>query len=140
MPRTLKEITGERPRCQFCDKPLRPYTDTVEVFGNLDEAPDEEALPSLDSRYLSLREGKYLVKRGYRRDRVFRLTHRTDHSGRPITGLSFWRGTYHGYATGQDGTRLFCSHPCGLQFGVACRNAGMRIKERKEDASGTQAD
>ena len=89
---------------------------------------------------LTLREGKYLVERGYRRDRVFRLTHRTGHAGRAITGRSFWRGTYNGYGTGNDGTRLFCSYPCGLHFGVACFNAGMRIKERKEDASGTQAD
>jgi hypothetical protein len=108
MPRTLKAITGERPRCQYCDKPLRPTTDTIEVFGHLDEAPDQETLPSLDSSHLSLREGKYLVERGHRRDRVFRLTHRTGCVGRSITGLSFWRDTYHGYGMGQDGTRLFC--------------------------------
>ena len=138
MPRTLKAITGERPRCAV-SAPSRSGrgTDTVEVFGDLDEAPEEETLPSLDSPYLSLREGQYLVERGYRRDRVFRLTHRTDHAGRPITGLSFWCGTYHGYGTGQDGTRLFCSCPCGAWFGVACWNAGMRIKERKEVPDGT---
>jgi hypothetical protein len=131
MPRTLKAITGERPRCQYCDKPLRPTTDTIEVFGHLDEAPDQETLPSLDSSHLSLREGKYLVERGYRRDRVFRLTHRTGYAGRSITGLSFWRGTYHGYGTGQDGTRLICSYPCGAHFGVACWNAGMRIRREQ---------
>jgi len=65
VPRTLKAITGERPRCQYWGKPLRPYAGTVEVFGNLDEAPDQKALPSLGSPYLSLREGKYLIERGY---------------------------------------------------------------------------
>jgi len=39
MPRTLKAIAGERPRCQFCDKPLRPDTSTVELAGHLQEAP-----------------------------------------------------------------------------------------------------
>ena len=128
MPNPLKSVTGERPRCQFCDKPLRPNTDTVEVYGHLDEAPDQETLPSLDSPYLSLQDMKDLVRRGYRRDRVFRLTHRTAYSRRAVTGLSFWRGTYEGPGTGQDGTRLFCSYPCGLAFGVACWNAGMRIR------------
>jgi len=121
----LKAITGERPRCQFCGKPLRPDTSTVALSGHLQEAPDEST---------------FAPEHRYHRDRVFRLTHRTDYAGRPITGLSFWRGTYSGYGTGQDGTRLFCSYPCGLQFGVTCWNAGMRIKERKEDASDTQAD
>jgi hypothetical protein len=36
---------------------LRPSTDAVEVVGDLDEAPDQETLPSLDSPCLSLREG-----------------------------------------------------------------------------------
>ena len=45
MHRTLKAITGGRPRCEYCDKPLRPWTDTVEVFGHLDEALEEETLP-----------------------------------------------------------------------------------------------
>ena len=31
MPRTLKALTGERPRCQYCDKPLRPATSTLEL-------------------------------------------------------------------------------------------------------------
>ena len=56
---------------------------------------------------------------------------RSDHVGRRITKLAFWRGTYHGYGTGQCGTRLFCSYPCGLHFGVACWNANMRIKRDK---------
>jgi hypothetical protein len=31
MPRSLKAVTGERPRSQYSDKPLRPDTDTIEV-------------------------------------------------------------------------------------------------------------
>jgi len=113
MPRTLKAITGERHRCQSCAKPLRPDTSAVELSGHLEEAPNEST---------------FAAEHRYRRDRVFRLSHRTSYMARPITILSFWRGTYYGYGTGQDGTRLFCSYPCGLHFGVACWNAGMRIR------------
>jgi hypothetical protein len=113
MPRTLKAITGERPRCQFCDKPLRPNTWWFDVRGHITEPPltAETELPQ-----------------GYDPNRVFRLTRRLTYLGEPGTRVSFWRGTYGGYGTGQDGTRLFCSYPCGLHFALACGNADMRIK------------
>jgi hypothetical protein len=49
-----------------------------------------------------------------------RLVYRCDLCGEYVTPHS-----------GDDGTRLFCSYPCGLAFGVACWNANMRIKREK---------
>jgi hypothetical protein len=76
-------------------------------------------------------ETEFAVDHRYHRDRVFRLQHRADWNERPITIRWFLRGTYNGYEMGQDGTRLFCSYPCGLHFGVACWNADMRIKREQ---------
>ena len=39
MAKTLKSVTGKRPRCQYCDKELVPDTSTVELTGHLSEAP-----------------------------------------------------------------------------------------------------
>jgi hypothetical protein len=116
MPKNLKSVTGERPRCQYCDKELVPDSSSVELIGHLSEAPAAAG---------------YLAEYGYHPDRVFRLKHRQNYSGDPITSISFWRGTYLAYGKGKDGTPLFCSQPCGWQFGVACWNAGMRIPKRK---------
>ena len=113
---TLKSLTGERPRCQYCDKPLRPATSTLEFSGHLKEAPNDQ---------------KVAAELRYARDRIFRFQHGTSITSQPITNLSFWCGTYEGYGTGKDGTRLFCSQPCGLMFGVACWNAGMSIERDK---------
>jgi hypothetical protein len=117
MPRSLKTLTGERPRCQYCDKPLRPATSTLELSGHLDEPPEEKRVAA------GIR---------YSPHRIFRFQHGTNINGQPITKMSFWRGTYEGYGTGKDGTRLFCSQPCGVLFGIASWNAGMRIKDRKD--------
>jgi hypothetical protein len=116
MPKTLKSVTGERPRCQYCDKELVPDTSTVELTGHLSEAPAAESFAHYHC---------------YHPDRVFKLKHRQNYSGEPVTSMSFWRGTYFGYGKAKDGTPLFCSQPCGWHFGVACWNAGMRIHEDK---------
>lgn len=112
MPRTLKSVTGRGPRCQYCDKELVPDTSTVELAGHLAEAPAQATFAPYHC---------------YQPDRVFKLKHRTNYSGEPVTSVSYWRGTFVGYGRAKDGTLLFCSQPCGWHFGVACWNAGMRI-------------
>ena len=116
MPKTLKAVTGKRPRCQYCDKELVPDTRTVDLAGHLSEAPAAESFAHYHC---------------YHPDRVFKLKHRQNYSGEPVTSMSFWRGTYLGYGKANDGTLLFCSQPCGWQFGFACWNVGMRIPKRK---------
>ena len=112
MPETLKSVTGKRPRCQHCDKELVPETSTVELAGHLAEAPAQASFAPYHC---------------YHPDRVFKLKHRNNYAGEPVTSVSYWRGTYIGYGRAKDGTLLFCSQPCGWHFGVACWNAGMRI-------------
>ncbi len=60
MPRKLpplKQLTHDRPRCQFCEKPLKPDTATVKLTGHLAEAPAEVS---------------FTVEQGYDRKRIFR--------------------------------------------------------------------
>ncbi len=115
MPKTLKSVTGKRPRCQHCDKELVPETSTVELAGHLAEAPAQASFAPYHC---------------YHPDRVFKLKHRTNYSGEPVTSISYLRGTYIGYGRAKDGTLLFCSQTCGWHFGVACWNAGMRIPKK----------
>jgi hypothetical protein len=42
--KTLKQITGDRLRCQYCKMPLRPQTLLLELPGHLDGPPDAEEL------------------------------------------------------------------------------------------------
>ena len=73
------------------------------------------------------------VKAGYDRSLVYRIKHK-QFLGADATWLWFFTGKYHGYGYAWDEfnnrTTLFCSYMCGVHFGVACWNAGMRIKEK----------
>ncbi len=72
-----------------------------------------------------------MQKHSYSEKRVFRMEHRQKYLGETVNRLTFWRGTYGGYGIGLGGSRLFCSLLCGLAFGVASSNAGMRIRRDK---------
>jgi hypothetical protein len=71
------------------------------------------------------------IQHGYAPELVFRLKH--DRWGStPFTLLKFWTRKYEGYGFVFDGAKritLFCGYMCGVNFGVACWNAGMRIKQ-----------
>jgi len=126
----LSKITGERPVCQFCRKPLTPRTWYVEVLGLIEHAPDAEALAVLGQGPHPYPEAREAIKCGYDPLRVYRIEHRDAWHGDLRTRLSFWLGTYDGYGWGGEGKPpLFCSQPCGVHFGVACWHAGMRMKE-----------
>jgi hypothetical protein len=128
---TLKQIAGERPRCQFCGKELKPVTCSVELAGHITRLPAVEQLlrmPQPDLRYPSTEDA---VKRGYRPEFVFRLTHMADWKNEPFTKLHFWTGKYDGYGY-TDTPKLFCNNECGRLFGLAAWRAGYRMKGQSD--------
>jgi hypothetical protein len=131
--RPLAEVTCERPRCQYCDKALRPWTTAIEVVGRLDSPPKRDPLVSLEPtvQFLYKSFAVWASEVGYEANRVFRLEHITDHRGRPDTRIWFWKGYYHRYGRGHDGTVLFCSRFCSGVFAVIAWNAGMRIRREE---------
>ena len=74
---TLKQITGERPRCQYCGTELRPVTCTVEVAGHICTPPTADELIQVPQPKPSYPSTEDAVQRGYQPDRVFRLTHKS---------------------------------------------------------------
>jgi hypothetical protein len=131
--RPLAEVTGERPRCQYCDKPLRPWTTAIEVVGRLGSPPELDVLVSLEPTVQLLYKSfaDWASEVGYQANNVFRLEHITDHRGPPATRIWFWKGYYHGHGRGHDGTVLFCSRFCSGVFAVIAWNAGMIIRREK---------
>jgi hypothetical protein len=129
-PRSLKQITGDRLRCQYCNKPLKPRTDLLELVGHLDGPPDVQELASITPMSHSFWTPERAIQHGYTPDLVFRLRHE-EWNKQPFTLLKFWTRTYEGYGFVLDGPErvtLFCGYTCGVHFGVACWNAGMRMK------------
>ena len=125
----LTKATGERPVCQCCRKPLKPRTWYVEVLEHVGQAPSADELAQAEQGRHPYPIASEAIKAGYDASRVFRIEHRLSWNEAPSTKLSFWCGTYDGYGWHGDGMPpLFCSQPCGVHFGVACWNAGMRMK------------
>ena len=127
---TLAQVTGERPRCQRCDKPLTACTFRFRVAGHLDHAPTaDEAHALVESKAWPDHWGAEMaLKDGYDDGRAFRVWHLLDFERRPITEVHYWRGFYSGEGWGEHRHwPLFCSPRCVLAFAAACWNAGMRI-------------
>jgi hypothetical protein len=114
--RTLKAVTGERPRCQCCDKPLRPDTSTVELPGHLAEAPAEAT---------------FLAEHAFEREHVFRLQHRTTYRGDLITILSFWRGTYGGCPKSRTSPRRSSTPCCPTKRTIAVASSTKTISSSR---------
>ena len=130
-PRSLKAITGDRARCQYCNKPLKPHTSMLELAGHLDGPPDAEDVAQAAPMPNSFWTPERALKNGYAPELVFRLRHE-EWNKQPFTLLKFWTRRYEGYGFVFDGpmrTTLFCGYMCGVHFGVACWKAGMRIKD-----------
>jgi hypothetical protein len=131
-PRSLKQITGDRARCQYCNKPLKPQTSLLELAGHLDGPPDAQEQARVAPMPNSFWTPERALKNGYAPELVFRLRHE-EWNKQPFTLLKFWTRRYEGYGFVFDGplrTSLFCGYMCAVHFGVACWKAGMRIKEK----------
>jgi len=128
---TLKQITGERPRCQFCGKDLKPETCSIELKDHITEPPETEELLRMPQPRPSYPSTQDAVQRGYCAEFVFRMTHRADWKNEAFTILRFWTGKFdgHGYT---DTPQLFCNQECGLLFGLAAWRAGYRMKGRSD--------
>ena len=75
--RTLKQIAGERPRCQYCGKELKPVTCTVEVTGHITDVPAIDELLRMQQPNPTWPTTSVAVERGYRPEFVFRMTHKS---------------------------------------------------------------
>jgi hypothetical protein len=131
MPRlkTLMQMTGERPRCQFCDKPLKPATRSMWLKGHVDVPPDLERLTEDDMALGGKLEDAR--RTGYRPELVYKLKHLDTDPKYAKTEVSYWAQACDGWGQGKDGTRLFCSFQCGVYFAEACWNSDMRINRDK---------
>ena len=127
---TLKQIAGERPRCQYCDKELKPVTCTVEVDGHITVPPTVDELIQMAQPNPTWPPTGMAVERGYLPARVFQIRHKTNHKSEPIRAFHFWTGKYHGYGY-TDTPKLFCNNDCGRLFGLAAWRAGYRMKGRE---------
>ena len=124
---TLKQVAGDRPRCQYCGKELKPVTDTVEVTSQINTPPPVDELIQMQQPKLSYPPTNIAVDRGYQPERVFRMTLKVDYTKTPYTRLHFWTGKdqVYGYT---DTPKLFCKNDCGRLFGLAAWRAGYRMK------------
>ncbi len=123
--RTLQEVTGVRPACEYCHKPLKPATFYVYLPGHWDHAPtlEEVKQEAPDAAGFIGRIG------GYAPEAAFSLRHEESHDGKPRTRLKYWTGRYEHYGEDEKGVPLFCTLNCALWFASACHQAGMRMKQ-----------
>jgi hypothetical protein len=124
---TLKQLTGERPHCQYCGKELRPVTCTVEVTGYITEPPTVDELIQMAQPGPSWPPISIAVERGYLPERVFLIRHKTNHKTEPVTAIHFWTCKDHGYGYA-DTPKHFCNNDCGRLLGLAAWRAGYRMK------------
>jgi hypothetical protein len=124
---TLKQIAGKRPRCQYCDKELKPVTCTVEVVEHLTTLPTADELLGMSQPNPTWPTTSIAVERGYQPEFVFRMTHKADLHRQSYTVLHFWTGKDHGYGY-TDTPKLFCNNAYGRLFGLAAWRAGYRLK------------
>ena len=132
---TLKQIAGDRPRCQYCNKELAPLTEIVEVGGHITSVPTVDELLQMVQPRPTYPSTEDAIKRGYRPEFVFRMTRRANWKDEPYTKLHFWTGKFdgHGYT---DTPKLFCNNDCGRLFGLAAWRAGYRMMGREQLRNG----
>ena len=118
MPKTLKSVDWQAPASA-----VSSVTKSLYRTQALSNWPDASAS-------LQPRRPLRLTTR-YHPDRVFKLKHRQNHSGEPVTSLSFCAALTS--ATAEPKTALFCFVPNRVAgtSDVACWNAGMRIPKGK---------
>ena len=99
MPRlpTLKQILGERPRCQYCGKELKPVTYTVELAEHITKVPTADELLGKPQPSPTWPTTNVATERGYRPEFVFRVAHKVNWKHEPFTVLHFWTGKDQGY-------------------------------------------
>jgi len=128
--KTLREITGERPRCACCNEDLKPVTSWIDVKGEAKTPPSLVQIEAAPASNLigTLGALKDEIRWGYRPERVFRITQVTGQLG-VTTHMRYWRGTYKGVGRAQGRDHyLFCNHRCAVRFGCACWAHGMRME------------
>jgi hypothetical protein len=129
---TLTQITGERPRCQYCRKELTPRTQYVRVDGHITSPPTTDELLTMNCNGPSRLAAKEAIERfGYMPERVFRLIHKTSFVDSPCTEIHFLTDKFDGY--GFKDLKLFCNNDCGRLFGIAAWAAGYRIKVNPDE-------
>ena len=134
MSRTLKELTGERPRCQYCGKEVKPRNQRVRCSGTSPKCPRRSrSCARCSSPSPTIRPSTWRSSGVMTGARVFRLRHRTSdfQSQKAYTAIHFWTGTYDAWGH-QDARWLFCCMECGLSFGIAAYRAGYRMKGRTD--------
>jgi hypothetical protein len=124
---TLKQIAGEHPHCQYCGKELKPVTETVDVTAHINAPPAVDSLLQMPQPKPSYPSTRIAVDRGYKPERVFRMTLKSDYTKTRYTKLHFWTGKDQGYGY-TDTPPLFCNNECGRLFGLAAWRVGYRMK------------
>jgi hypothetical protein len=71
----LAKVTGERPKCQNCHKPLSPRTHSVEIVGHVNQAPSAGELAVLKQPHPTYPNADEAIKAGYEATRVYRIEH-----------------------------------------------------------------
>ena len=128
---TLRQITGERPRCQYCNKELRPVTEYVEVGGHITSVPTVDELRQILQPRPTYPSTQEAIARGYQTAPVFRMQQKADWKNEPYTKLHFWTGKFAGCGY-TDTPKVFCNNDCGRLFGLAAWRAGYRMKGRSD--------
>ena len=130
---TLAQLTGERPRCQYCGKDVKPRNERVEVLGHLAVPPSLEELRTMQQPEPSYPSIDLAAQAGLRTEVRVPLCAGTSvfQSQKAYTAIHFWTGTYDAWGH-QDARWLFCCMECGLSFGIAAYRAGYRMKGRTD--------
>ena len=81
----LSKVTGERPVCQLCRKPLKPRTWYVEVLGHIGQALGTDALALAEQGRHPYPTASEAINAGYDASRVFRIEHRLSWNEEPST-------------------------------------------------------
>ena len=92
-----------RPRCRYCDKPLRLWVTSME-WPRSSQPPTEY-------------EGKRILKITRCKKSLYGMNNLT---------YMVWVGHYEGYGRAPDGVPYFCTQRCGVDFGRIAANAGYR--------------
>ena len=83
----LTKITGERPRCQNCMKPLKARTFWVEIDGHVSQAPSAGELAVRKQPKVAWPDASEAIKAGYEASRVYRIEHLQTWREEPSTKL-----------------------------------------------------
>jgi hypothetical protein len=83
----LAKVTGERPKCQNCHKPLSPRTHSVEIVGHVGQAPSAGELAVLEQPHPTYPNTDEAIKAGYEAARVYRIEHLLSWNEEPSTKL-----------------------------------------------------